>query len=207
MLIPLQQMVAQYAMEITGVVHCGAHLGEEAEAYAAQGLRGRVLWIEGNEALIPDLRANVARYGHEVACALLGARPGMVTLHIASNGESSSVLDLGTHETEHPEVTYVGQTECRVETLDTVAERHGVSGYNMLNLDLQGYELEALRGGERVLQDVHYLYTEVNEAELYRDCVQLPELDEWLGERDFQRVKTEMTRHGWGDALYIRVPD
>lgn len=85
-----------------------------------------------------------------------------------------------------------------VETLDS----YGIVDCNLLNLDVQGYELEVLKGAENTLKHIEYIYTEVNEKELYENCVYINELDEFL--TDFKRAETEMTSHGWGDGLYIR---
>ena len=39
---------------------------------------------------------------------------------------------------------------------------------------------------------------------LYEGTWLLPELDEYLATFNFKRVITNMTQHGWGDALYIK---
>ena len=202
MLIPLDRVLNQVTKPIRGVIHAGAHLGEEASFYASVGLP--TLWIEGNPDLINQLTINVSPYGHLVACALLGASDGEVTFNIANNGQSSSVLQLGTHKERHPEVHYVEEKVLQMRTLDDVAAEWGVIGFNFLNLDLQGYEIEALKGAERVLREVDYIYTEINVDELYLGCARLEELDEFL--TDFERVETKMANAvvGWGDSLFRR---
>jgi hypothetical protein len=44
---------------------------------------------------------------------------------------------------------------------------------------------------------------EVNEKQLYKNCALVEEIDEFLLQINFKRVFTEMTTHGWGDAIYI----
>ena len=39
--------------------------------------------------------------------------------------------------------------------------------------------------------------------ELYKKCGLITEIDTFLCEYNFKRVLTNMTPHGWGDALYI----
>ena len=41
------------------------------------------------------------------------------------------------------------------------------------------------------------------EDELYKKCGLIHEIDEFLLEYNFKRVITNMTIHGWGDALYV----
>jgi hypothetical protein len=62
----------------------------------------------------------------------------------------------------------------------------------------------ALKGASQALQYAKALYLEVNTEEVYKGCAQLGEIDAFLEERGFTRVLTDITSHGWGDALYIR---
>lgn len=78
--------------------------------------------------------------------------------------------------------------------------------FNFWNLDLQGSELRAIKGGTQALRYVDAIYTEVNREYLYEDCALLSEMDEYLGSAGFSRISMQMTRAGWGDALYIRKP-
>lgn len=205
MLIPLDQLIDEHRLAITGVVHAGAHLGEEADAYATAGISD-VWWIEANEDLIAPLLAHVKPYRHRVIHALLADQDDRpLSLLVTNNGQSSSILPLGTHATVHPEVRVVDTHEYRSKTLDTLVDEHGISGCNFLNMDLQGAELYALQGAERLLESMSALYLEVNVDELYVGCARLPQLDYWLGERGFARVATAMAGDtGWGDALWVR---
>lgn len=203
MMIPMHEVVAMSSKPITGVIHAGAHLGEEAPWYHQAHIQ-RVLWIEGNPDLIPKLARNLSKYrGNRIVCSLVGSEPGEKLFHVSNNGQSSSVLELGTHLDKHPEVHYVKEMMLPVRTIDDIAEEFGAVGYNFMNLDLQGYELEALKGSTRVLEHVDYVYTEVNVDELYVGCARLNEIDAFL--TDFERVSTSMAGEtGWGDAVYLR---
>jgi FkbM family methyltransferase len=135
-----------------GAIHVGAHLGQEAEIYRDSGLAD-VLWIEADPALLDELRANGAPFGHKVVGACLGATSGAkVILDLADNsagtnrGMSSSVLPLGLHRERHPDVSYVGSIELTTRTLDSVVDEQGATGSNLLNMDVQGYELHVLEG-------------------------------------------------------------
>ena len=58
---------------------------------------------------------------------------------------------------------------------------------------------------EKYLDKVDYIYSEVNEKELYIGCALIPQLDEYLSGFGFKRVETKMCGNtGWGDALYIK---
>ena len=76
--------------------------------------------------------------------------------------------------------------------------------YNFVNIDIQGYELEALRGMIKQLEYVDYIYTEINTSDVYKNCANAADLDRFLGGFGFRRVATKETDQGWGDALYSR---
>jgi FkbM family methyltransferase len=199
-------------MNIRGVIHAGAHLGEEALAYQNCGIRD-VLWIEGNEKLLPALTDHVSRFGgHRVAHALLAEVDNDTRVfHITNNGQSSSLLEFGTHEYISPEVKFIRDDVMATKTLDRVVFENGALGYNFLNMDLQGAELLCLKGATETLAHVDYIYTEINIDEVYEDCARLQDLDAFL--RDYDRVACQLAgdphQHmqnwaGWGDALYIK---
>lgn len=206
MLIPIPDLALRHGVDsVTGVLHLGAHLGEEADAYDNDmpwSDKPRVVWVEGNPHLIRALEANVAhRPGHEIIRALIDDQAHEVTLNIASNGQSSSVLEFGTHATEHPDVTYVDRFTDTTTTVDTLAGSDW-DDLNFLNLDLQGLELRALRGAQAFLEHCRFIYSEVNRRPLYKGCAMVHDLD--MNLTGFRRVATEWTVHGWGDALWVR---
>jgi hypothetical protein len=75
-----------------------------------------------------------------------------------------------------------------------------------LNIDVQGYELEVLKGAKKCLENVYYIIVEVNRAELYQDCPMIGDIDDFLSVFGFSRVETEWrhNRENWGDALYVK---
>jgi hypothetical protein len=74
----------------------------------------------------------------------------------------------------------------------------------MLNMDVQGYELEVLKGSENTLNHIDIIYTEINTEDVYKGCVHVDQLDEFLDLHEFERVFTQMACKSWGDALYIK---
>jgi FkbM family methyltransferase len=129
----------------------------------------------------------------------------VVMFNMANNIQSSSVLEFGTHSKEHPWVRYVGKIKMKTITVDTFFKKNKMdaSKYNFWNFDIQGAELMALKGATQSIQYAKAIYLEVNEKELYKGCALITDIDTFLLQYKFKRVLTTMTRHGWGDALYI----
>ncbi len=214
MLMSLASIIENFDLRITGVVHVGAHTGEEALDYHDAGITN-VWWIEGNPDIIDTLRRNVMPYGHHVVCALVAdVADEERTFHVTNfQSLSSSLLDFGTHTKVSPDVHFVEHKTLTTSTLDGIVEDQGIADCNFLNMDLQGAEMLALRGASRLLQSIDYVFTEINVDELYLGCVRLPHLDAFLGDLGFKRVATSMAGAqrpgpgwvGWGDGLYCRV--
>jgi FkbM family methyltransferase len=204
MLIPLETLIARYGLQVEGVLHVGGHHAEEAKAYNKVGF-APVYWVEAEEASYRILQRNIRRYGNQFAVnAVVTDEEKQVVFNHANNGQSSSLLEFGTHSKEHPDVVFTGTTTYDATTIAKLFEQGYIKQCNFVNLDIQGAELLALKGAGSYLDDVKYIYSEVNKRELYKGCVLLGELDEWLGERGFVRKEIEMTPHGWGDAFYVR---
>lgn len=202
MLIPLNQLISKYDLKITGVIHVGAHWGEEDSDYLNHGILKRY-YFEPHPSAYEILTKNInaSRKG-DVALfpVALGARPGTAPLHVETfnTGQSNSLLQPGTHLKHYPLIKFESYIDVIIKTLDSFR----ITDCNFLNMDTQGYELEVLKGSTETLQHIDYIYTEVNTDELYIGCGKLHEIDSYL--KDFQRLEIVMTGQGWGDAFYIR---
>ncbi len=204
MLIPLGKLLEKYKdrFRIRGVLHVGAHECEESKDYAAAGA-APVFWIEALPELVRQQRQN----GHDVHAVLASDEDDKeLTFYVTNNLASSSMLPLKVHLQMHPHVAVAKTITLKTRRLDTwiAKERIDLANVNFLNLDIQGAELKALKGLGTHLGRFDAVYTEVNVAELYENCVLLPDLDKFLEAQGFERVETDITGYQWGDALYLR---
>jgi FkbM family methyltransferase len=202
MLIKWEELVNQLNVRPKGVMHVGAHLGEEKEYYEASGMLP-VHWIEAREDLVREMQKFLLPPQHYVEHALLWRESNvLLKMNVASNSQSSSILPLADHRIQYPHINYVGTIEMRTKTLDDLLD-DGIE-CEMIVLDLQGAELEVLKGltGMRWAK-IKWIYTEIFTKELYENCARLSEIDTFLAKQGFRRIFTRMQRdHGWGDAIY-----
>jgi FkbM family methyltransferase len=207
MLIDFRKLFPKYNLKFSGVLHIGANIGEEAPVYAELGIHNQI-WFEANPDIYEKLLNNLREYPFATAYNFCVGDEGrkFVTLHVSSNGsQSSSVLELGTHKIEHPDVTYIDDIVVPMVTVEDFFKAGELRGYNLLNIDVQGYELHVLRGMGNLISQFKAVYTEVNRAELYEGCAQIEDIDKFLGERGFTRVETHWAPNkNWGDALYVQ---
>jgi FkbM family methyltransferase len=113
----------------------------------------------------------------QVYPVLLGARDAaQVTLYCAET--ASSVLK--EYHVQHPSMT------CAQTTVDqVVGEEPKRRAPDLLKLDVQGYELEVLKGAEKSLPSIGAILLEINLIDIYHGVPLLAEVVAWLNERDF----------------------
>lgn len=201
MLINLHTLVKKYNIQFKGILHVGAHECEELIEYEKYLSRNKILWIEALDdkvALCKTRFPNVL-----IENAVVSDTIEKVTFHRSNNGQSSSILNFGLHSKYHPDVHYVNSFEIETQLLQNIISKYNIS-YNFLNLDIQGVELKALKGMESYLNEVDYVYTEVNSDYVYENCSIITEIDDYLSKFGLFRVETCWTSCKWGDAFYIR---
>jgi FkbM family methyltransferase len=201
MLIPLHNLIQKYNVIFKGILHVGAHECEELNDYERHLTRNKILWVE---ALPNKVELCKLRYPNiNIENAIVSDVVENVTFNVSNNGQSSSILDFGLHSQYHPDVHYVTKFQGTTKLLRDILPKYNIE-YNFLNFDIQGAELKALKGMEEYLQNVDYLYTEVNNDYVYKDCALVSEIDEYLRQFGLVRVETKWTEFKWGDAFYIR---
>ncbi len=69
-------------------------------------------------------------------------------------------------------------------TLDHYCEQQGIKP-DFLKIDVQGFELEVLKGAENALSSIEVVFTEVNHIAVYRSAPLAAELIAWLANRGY----------------------
>ena len=209
MLIPYKSILEKYNIRPTGVLHIGANTGQEVGDYYNNGVQ-KTIWIEADPSLIPSLIGNLQTYSNHLVFndCLTDTDGDEVQFHIANNdGQSSSILELGIHAVVHPEVHYVNHTTLRTRRLDTlmVMNQLQIADYPFINIDVQGAELLVLKGMGELLHQVQYIYLEVNDVSLYKECALYPEIKQYLSTFGFvMKEKVMCGNTGWGDSLFMK---
>jgi len=199
-----------------GIIHVGAHTGQELRDYLALGYR-EILLIEANPVVFEELKQQIVelknagkiKSGVQVRAVnvAISDRRGTVVLNVNSNSESSSILPLKYHESIFPDMTVDDKFIINALTLDAVlaaAKRRHLL-YDTLVMDIQGAELMALAGASKTLQMIDVAVLEINFSELYQGCASAYELDDFMKKKGFTRTVTACPHKlFWGDALYVR---
>jgi FkbM family methyltransferase len=205
----LRALFMKHRVKPRGIIHIGAHEGQEITQYSEMGVE-RVLFIEANPEVYQRLAERIDGMNGVIAvqCAVSDFN-GTICLHVTSNNQSSSVLPLKRHQDIYPSITEVSTVEVPCRTLDTLLAELKLdpAWYNIINIDIQGAELLALKGSQETLSHIEAINSEVNYEELYEGCARIWEIDAFLDTWGFERVATVTPYHpSWGDGLYIKSP-
>jgi FkbM family methyltransferase len=222
MLIPFADVLLKYKFIPKGVVHAGAHWAEEHGDYVKAGIRN-IAYIEpckeafskmvvglsgvdardiGDGVRITSIVEKMNIICYNVAC---GDTEGTMAMHISHNnqGQSNSLLEPNLHLQQHPEVVFTDAEAVRVVKLDNLSLNKKC--FDLLVMDVQGYELQVLKGATETLKHIKMIYSEINRGSTYMGNALVEELDEFLKPFGFTRVETfwPSPNWTWGDAVYV----
>ena len=206
MLIPFQTLCEKYSFKPSGIIHIGAHEMEERNDYLSRGVN-KIIWVEANPVLVEKCLSFIDRQNEELFNAVIFSEDGKeFDFKITNNSQSSSILDFGAHKVHHPQVDLIDSIKVKTSRIDTLFKSHSISTseYDFVNLDIQGVELQALKGFGEYFENLRYVYTEINVGEVYVGNDSLSDLDNFLHGFGFERVETKITEYEWGDAFYIK---
>ena len=167
------------AARIDTVIDVGANSGQYARALRANGFAGRILSCEPLSVPFRQMARLADRDPRwEPVRTALGTVPGVITVHVAGNSYSSSVLEmLDAHSDAAPESAYVGSEEAPMTTVDAlVADRHVDPVRTLLKMDVQGYERSVLDGASATLPRFAAVQVELSLTPLYAGQALMPEI-------------------------------
>jgi len=182
-----------------GVVHVGAHKGEEVADYIAEG-RSPIICFEPQ-----NLRGNTSAGGFfRIA---LGNYNGTMNLHIPHHLHDTQERDTMSASglpliPENAKANGWTPTECDlvvapVERFDDWAKREGFEdgSCSLLVIDVQGMEMQVLEGFGEFLANFRELKIECSEPPLYMGGASASEVVAFLSRRGFS-TNSPMLRHG-----------
>ena len=152
------------------------------------GQAGTVLAIEPSDREHRRLLANLARnpkVGVTPVRAALGREPGEAVLAVAEAGhEGQNTIG---PSVSNPKVVTAAHETVQVTTLDLLVERHRLSRVDVVKLDVEGSEVDALLGAREMIARFRpVLQVEVEAERLASQGRTKDELRQLLGELDYE---------------------
>ena len=183
------------ALGIDTVIDVGANAGLFGQEIRRSGYAGPIVSIEPLGAPFRELSRLAERDARWTAIrSAVGARAGSATMHVAANaGASSSILPMLTlHARTAPEAQYIAEEVVDVATLDDLALPHLPDEASVfVKVDVQGFELEVLRGAPMTLARSTVVQLEMSLLPLYESAPTYFDLLEFMKQRGFELVGLE----------------
>lgn len=178
---------AALAYNLRIVVDIGANRGQFALVARHRASKARVISFEPLS--VPSERFRQIFTGdervtlHQVA---IGPYSGKATIHVSKMDDSSSLLPIGAAQNRlFPGTDEKGAEVVRVGSLDEFLSPDDINPPAILKIDVQGFELEALKGCESLLEKFDYVYAECSFLELYEEQALADDVISWLRDRGF----------------------
>ncbi|MGH7072969.1 MAG: FkbM family methyltransferase [Stellaceae bacterium] len=203
-------MVRRLDLTCRGVIHVGAHIGQEFEDYRRDGLES-VVYVEPIPEVFEKLkeRVSVDSRFHPIQALCTDRDGDEVDFHVSSNnGGSSSIFPLGSHAIYYPRVTYVSTLRLRTTTLDSlIFNTPGLdpTPFDYLVMDVQGAEAKVLKGATRTLRQCRFVFAEVSEGGLYDGDVPFEGIMALLKEHGFRLKAIDLNKLDWGNAFFVKT--
>lgn len=89
-----------------------------------------------------------------------------------------------------------------IETLDAYVRRTNIQKIKLLKIDVQGYEMEVLKGACRTLPAIEYIYTEAQMQELYNGAPTYNSIFSFLSNRGFMLERMTSFRFDTNNDLF-----
>ncbi len=160
-----------YQTEFRTIVDAGANRGQFALVARRRFPGARLCCFEP----LPGPRAKLEQIlpgggAAEVFAVALSTYSGSAEMHVTEDDDSSSLKVVGDRQkAEFPGTEEVRSTEVSTARLDEILKLEDIDSPALLKIDVQGSELDVLRGAETVLRAFDVVVVECSFVELYVD--------------------------------------
>jgi FkbM family methyltransferase len=175
------------------VFDVGANVGDFTECVLAYQPWAVVHAFEPLPSAFAVLYRKFADYP-EIYCnkTALGSTQSVLSLNVSSYEQASSflpngrVLDSGVYGIDF---TVANTIDVPVDTLANYTAQRGINRIKLLKIDVQGFEIEVLKGAEPVIPYVDYIFAEAHFQEMYKGGPLFTDLFDFLNAKGHQLVR------------------
>ena len=208
MIFDLRSVIKELQINITGAIHVGGYDAQELPLYRSLGLFNSIVFEPQKR--MYDLIKSKCIVNEKVYNVALGSEDFETEMFISDKegvSQSSSILEPKVHLAEHPEVTFPSKEKITVKRFDKFVDDNkiDISKHNLLDIDVQGYELNVLKGSVKSLYRIKSIFIEISILKnLYDGSVIFEDLDQFLRKNNFVITQLGTDRENYtGNALYI----
>ena len=146
---------------------------------------------------------------HKVAA---GPETAKMNIQVTSFSDASSLLETSEAIHEHFGITTEREETIEVVKLDDYVTTNSLPFPDLIKLDIQGYELEALRGAQQCMNHAQFILCEVSFLEFYQGQPLFHEIIEFMSQKGFYLYSLSINTPAGKklvqtDALFYRSED
>lgn len=169
------------------IIDGGANYGEFAESCLAKYRNPTIYCFEANVALA-DLLANKFKNRQNVHIIMkaLGSKVGPVQFNISKNLPSSSFLERTEQNKQYHESINETETVTDVDMIKLEDMKDQLKTIDLLKLDVEGYELEVLKGAEGILPNIRVIMLETWFSDGYKNAPYFSDIEQYLRNHNFK---------------------
>jgi len=189
----------------------GACDGLDSIRYAKMFALSRIYSFEPEPKNYQLLIGNTNEYSNVTAVNVaMGAEQGLNNFYSSyedkdqpwdHGNKSGSLLRPDEHLKYFPNIKFREGHEVEVTTVDKFCELHNLSVIDLMHIDVQGAELEVLKGSFRMLNMTKFIWLEVSNVTLYKDQPLRNDIETYLRESGYRCIVNN-TDGIYGDQLY-----
>jgi len=120
----------------------------------------------------------------------LGSEASLKNFFITLRKDSSSFLKINEVNNQNKNYNIKENRPIQINTLDDCFENKNIKQPILIKIDVQGYELEVLKGSELMLKQTEYILLEVTESEMYKTQATEELIIKFLKKFNFRVMKT-----------------
>lgn len=206
--IPRQKKIME-SNQIDLVLDVGANIGNYGhKLFEMMDFNGKVISFEPMKKEFNILNDRCSSYPNWSAENIaLGDFNGNSSINISENSVSSSLLDiLPDHTSSAPASKFIEKEDIRVVTLDQFFTVQNIKSSSIfLKLDVQGFEMEVLKGAQANFDKIKMLHVELSLDELYKNGALFDDIYTYLRSVGFKLVGVEpgFSRVDTGELLQM----
>ena len=176
------------SLKLKTVIDVGAYIGAFAFAMRMILPQVQIYCFDPLEENVAKINKNLGKWGSvKTFQSALGDRKGNVQFNLNDFRASSSILEMDTqHRQAFPETTHTTKVDVPMARLDDFLPEMKVQAPAFLKIDVQGFELNVLKGATNLLPIVDYLMIEVTYQTLYKNQPLYGDIYQYLHTRGFE---------------------